>query len=173
MAVILTPVHSIFVLHKDTGHCVRFDVCYTRAANVITSASTPWLSIGCIYRDHVRMGLANERQRYNVTSSPIGWAHTQYYPWFMYVNQCNANIEVSLSCYGCIQQMKQAPLIAHYLRKWPKHIVLVWGRATDLFSRHHYSYGTKGFMFSPLFVSVSITGNAKSLYVLLRVRKIF
>ena len=27
------------------------------------------------------MGPANERRRYNVTSSPIGWAHTQNDPW--------------------------------------------------------------------------------------------
>ena len=34
----------------------------------------PWIILG--------MGLANERLRYNATSSPIGQAHTQTDPWY-------------------------------------------------------------------------------------------
>ena len=33
----------------------------------------------------VGMGSANERRRYNVTSSLIGWAHTQNGPWVFMV----------------------------------------------------------------------------------------
>ena len=35
------------------------------------------------------MGSANKRRRYNVTSSLIGWAHTQNDPWnYIYEDHC-------------------------------------------------------------------------------------
>ena len=39
------------------------------------------LSRGWNNRDHLCMRSANERRRYSVTSSLIGWAHTQNDPW--------------------------------------------------------------------------------------------
>ena len=44
-----------------------------------------------VVEDHLWMRTANERRRYDVTSSPIGWAHTQHDPWCVLIHNIAHN----------------------------------------------------------------------------------
>ena len=63
------------------------------------------------------MGLANERRRYIVTPSLIGWAHIQNDPWFM--EQCQHFKTLIPKHSPILKRMRCTHISVNWVTKWP------------------------------------------------------
>ena len=106
-----------FGLHRNMYQCITLltQYIYDKQLSRHILFHVPGRCIGQSPGTIVGMGSANERRRYFVTSSLIGWPHTQSDPWRQVLNFSPSNVAstcyLGLSKHTCQDSVLKKPFI--------------------------------------------------------------